>query len=256
MKTARIMMLGLALAAGGTALIIMANSPEPVRPRDAVLPPAATPATDDILVAAVDLPAGRSIGEADVVWQKWPAPNIQPNMFTRRQGEGPADLRGTYVRQPIAAGDPLRRDRLLRSGRVSGYLAATLQQGMRAVAVPIDPQGLSSAGGFIQPNDRVDVVKIIREEEGRGLDSQSVQTILLNARVLAIGQSMVERATSATTATLEVTPEQGEMLILAQRTAQLTLVLRPLSEDEATARSVERESITTIVRHGLVQGVR
>jgi pilus assembly protein CpaB len=83
-----------------------------------------------------------------------------------------------------------------------------------------------------------------------------VQTILLNARVLAIGQNMVERTTSATTATLEVTPEQGEMLILAQRTSQLTLVLRPLSDDDAAARSVEREGITTVVRYGIVQGAR
>ena len=249
-------MLGLALATGGAALVLMATAPEPVRIREAVAPPPASPPTDEILIALVDLPTGRAIGEADVAWQKWPSAHIQPNMIARRQGEAPSDLRGTYVRQPIAAGDPVRRDRLLRTGRASGYLAATLQQGLRAVAIPIDPQGLSSAGGFIQPNDRVDVVKISRDADGNGFDSQSVQTILLNARVLAIGQNMVERATSATTATLEVTPEQGEMLILAQRTSQLTLVLRPLSDDDATARSVEREGITTIVRYGIVQGAR
>jgi Flp pilus assembly protein CpaB len=62
---------------------------------------------------------------------------------------------------------------------------------------------------------------------------------------------------SATTATLEVTPEQGEMLILAQRTSQLTLVLRPLADEEgATGQSLEREGISTVVRYGIVQGAR
>ena len=251
MRRLRILMLGLALAAGATALVIMNTAPAPVR--NVVSAPVPNVATDDVAVAANDLPIGRALSDADVTWQKWPQANLQPGMVTRRQGE---ELRGAFVRQAIIAGDPIRREKLLRTGRVSGYLAATLQPGLRAVAIPIDPQGLSSAGGFIQPNDRVDVVKIARDEDGRGFDSQSVQTILLNARVLAIGQNMVDRAVSATTATLEVTPEQGEMLILAQRTSQLTLVLRPLADDEGAGRSVEREGITTIVRHGIVQGAR
>ncbi|MEN9709910.1 MAG: hypothetical protein RIQ68_2318 [Pseudomonadota bacterium] len=251
MRRLRILMLGLALAAGGTALVIMNNAPAPVR--QIASAPALNIATEDVAVAANDLPVGRALSDADVSWQKWPQANVQPGMITRRQSE---ELRSAFVRQNIIAGDPIRREKLLRTGRVSGYLAATLQPGLRAVAIPIDPQGLSSAGGFIQPNDRVDVVKIARDEEGRGFDSQSVQTILLNARVLAIGQNMVDRAVSATTATLEVTPDQGEMLILAQRTSQLTLVLRPLADEEGAGRSVEREGITTIVRYGIVQGAR
>ncbi len=252
MRRLRILMLGLALAAGGTALVIMNQAPAPLR--QVVAPPAPNVTTEDVAVAANDLTIGRALSDADVSWQKWPKANVLPGMITRQQAE---DLRGSFVRQAIVAGDPIRREKLLRTGRVSGYLAATLQPGLRAVAIPIDPQGLSSAGGFIQPNDRVDVVKISRDEDGRGFDSQSVQTILLNARVLAIGQNIVERAASATTATLEVTPDQGEMLILAQRTSQLTLVLRPLVDEEGAAgRSVEREGITTIVRNGIVQGAR
>ena len=253
MRRLRILMLGLALATGGTALVIMNQAPAPIR-QVVVAPSVPNVAMEDVAVAANDLTIGRALSDADVSWQKWPKANVLAGMISRQQAE---DLRGAFVRQAIVAGDPIRREKLLRTGRISGYLAATLQPGLRAVAIPIDPQGLSSAGGFIQPNDRVDVVKISRDEDGRGFDSQSVQTILLNARVLAIGQNIVERAASATTATLEVTPEQGEMLILAQRTAQLTLVLRPLVDEEGAAgRSVEREGITTIVRNGIVQGAR
>ncbi len=261
MKTARIMMLGLALAAGGTALLIMNYAPVPERVRDALAPVPIVDA-DEILVAAVDLPIGRSLTETDFVWQKWPLANIQPAMIARRQGDVMAELRGAFVRQPIVAGDPIRREKLLRTGRASGYLAATLQPGLRAVAIPIDAQGLSSAGGFIQPNDRVDVVKISRDDDGRGFDPQSVQTILQNARVLAIGQNATDRnpdraTTNATTATLEVTPEQGEMLILAQRQSQLTLVLRPLADTESAASTpAARDGLATIVRFGIIQGAR
>ena len=255
MRTARIMMLGLALAAGGTALVIMANAPKPITVSQVINPP--DPASDEILVASVDLPQGRALSDTDVTWQKWPSANVQPGMITRKQGEAANDLRGAYVRQPIAAGDPIRRERLLRTGRASGYLAATLQPGLRAIAIPIDAQGLSTAGGFIQPNDRVDVVKISRDDEGRGLDLHHVHTLLFNVRVLAIGANITERAPNATTATLEVTADQGEMLILAQRTSQLTLALRAQADqDLPTTGGLEREGITTIIRSGFVQGVR
>ena len=128
---------------------------------------------------------------------------------------------------------------------------------MRTVAIPIDGQGIASAGGFILPNDRVDVVRIGRDDDTRTNDALGVQTIMTNIRVLAVGQNaqerMSERNTIGPTATLEVSPEQAEILVLAQRTAQLSLVLRPLSEAGAAARQTARDSALSIVRYGNVQ---
>ena len=95
----------------------------------------------------------------------------------------------------FAAGEPLRRDRLVK-GPHSGFLAAILSKGSRAVAINIDTQGSSEAGGFILPNDRVDVIHIF-QDEGAVRNSFVSQTILTNIRVLAIGQNFQEKMGSA-----------------------------------------------------------
>jgi pilus assembly protein CpaB len=195
--------------------------------------------------------------ESDLVWKPWPSSMIQPGMIRRRAGGDPvADLRGAFVRQPFLAGEPVRRDKLLRTARNSGYVAATLTPGMRAIAIPIDAQGLATAGGFIFPNDRVDILSAPRAEVAEG---QVVRTLLSNVRVLAIGQNIAERAGErvlmGATATLEVTPEQSERLLLAQRTSSLALALRALADAGTSAPIEAGDSIVSVVRYG-AQGAK
>ncbi|MGH6935691.1 MAG: Flp pilus assembly protein CpaB, partial [Methylocella sp.] len=146
------------------------------------------------------------------------------------------ELQGSLVRSNFAAGEPLRPDRLVKGPR-SGFLAAALSKGSRAVAINIDTQGSSTAGGFILPNDRVDVIRIFHDEDTahKGAGSSFVsQTILTNVRVLAIGQNFQEkngeRVITGANATLELTPAQAETIILEQRVGQLSLVLRSMND--------------------------
>ncbi len=259
MKLVRIIMLGLALVAGGLALLIMMNAPAPVQ--EVAAPPAPVVQMEDVLVATSDLPPGRMIEDADFSWHKTAPVNVQPGMILRRTGDTLNDLRGAYVRQAIAAGEPIRRERLIRAGRAAGFMAANLPPGMRAVAISIDPSGLTSAGGFVQPSDRVDVVKLARDEEGITADAQGAQVVLRNVRVLAIGQLAernLERPVNAATATLEVTPAQAELLLVAQRTAHLTLVLRSANEQgQAPEAGAEAAGgIANVVRYGVLTGAR
>ena len=259
MKLVRIIMLGLALVAGGLALLIMMNAPAPVP--EVAAPQAPVVPMEEVLVAAGELSPGRVIDEADLAWQKTAAANVQPGMILRRNGEALNDLRGAYVRQAIGAGEPIRRERLIRAGRAAGFMAANLPAGMRAVAIAIDPGGLTSAGGFVQPSDRVDVVKMARDEEGVTADAQGAQVLLRNVRVLAIGQVAernLERPVNAATATLEVTPAQAELLLVAQRTAHLTLVLRPIAEQAAAPETGVDQTggIANVVRYGVLTGAR
>ena len=113
-----------------------------------------------------------------------------------------------------------------------------LPSGMRAVAINIDPSGGATAGGFILPNDRVDVIRVYRDEEqtkALGVEVNTAQTILTNVRVLAIGQTVQEKGGEKTVvganATLELDPAQAELIVLAQRTAgagNLHLTLRSM----------------------------
>jgi pilus assembly protein CpaB len=235
MKTARLAVLGAALAAGITAAILASESKPP---QIAAAPPPVL--TDGVLVAAKELTFGAAVDESALRWEDWPMDHI-PEGLVRRSAlpGGIEELQGSVVRANFAAGEPLRRDRLVK-GPHSGFLATVLPSGSRAVAINIDTQGSSTAGGFILPEDRVDVIHIFHDDDAarKGVANSFVsQTILTNIRVLAIGQNFQEkngeRVVAGANATLELTPSQSETIILAQRTGQLSLVLRGMADMKA-----------------------
>jgi pilus assembly protein CpaB len=237
MKTARLAVLGVALAAGiGAAFLASTSKP----PATAAAPP--PPSTDGVLVAANELSFGAAVDASDVRWEDWPQDHIPEGLIRKSASPGGvAELQGSIVRSNFAAGEPLRRDRLVK-GPHSGFLAAILSKGSRAVAINIDTQGSSEAGGFILPNDRVDVIHIFQDEGAarNGVANSFVsQTILTNIRVLAIGQNFQEkngeRVITGANATLELTPFQAETIVLAQRVGQLSLILRSMTDANAAA---------------------
>ena len=146
-------------------------------------------------------------------------------------------------------------------------MSAILPSGMRAVAIKIDNGGDTSAGGFILPNDRVDVVRLARDDEAtkaRGVEVINAQTILANVRVLAIGQNVEEqngkKVVTGANATLELDPDQVNLIILAQHSgnSNLHLVLRSLADSGGPARTVaetngDAKSGLTVVRFGAAQ---
>lgn len=243
MKTARLAVLGIALVAGIAAAVLASRSKPPEI--TAAPPP---PSTDAVLVAAKELTFGAVVDASDMRWEDWPTDHIPEGVVRKSVSPGGVeDLQGSFVRSNFAAGEPLRRDRLVK-GPHSGFLAAVLSKGSRAVAINIDTQGSSTAGGFILPEDRVDVVHIFQQAVGvsddnakrNGIDKSFVsQTILTNIRVLAIGQNFQEkngeRVITGANATLELTPFQAETIVLAQRTGQLSLVLRSITDANAAA---------------------
>ena len=146
-------------------------------------------------------------------------------------------------------------------------MSAILPAGMRAVAIKIDNSGDSSAGGFILPNDRVDVIRVYRDDEAtraRGSEIIGTQTILTNVRVLAIGQNVQEengkKVVAGGNATLELDPAQSELVVLAQHSggSNLHLVLRSLVDSGGateTASDIQSGASggLTIVRYGAPQ---
>ncbi|WP_158810686.1 Flp pilus assembly protein CpaB [Beijerinckia sp. L45] len=254
MKTARLVVIGVALAAGlGAAYIVMdSKPPEPVR----VVVPAAPVETDAVLVAARDIGFGAVITADDMRWQPWPKGQMPQGIIEKSLRPNAFDeIKGSIVRSNFLAGEPFRPDRLVK-GTGSGFLSAVLPSGARAVAINIDEKGTTTAGGFILPNDRVDVVRTFHAEDGAP-GSFASETILTNIRVLAIGQSVQEksgeRVVAGGTATLELTPEQAERVILAQRTSQLSLTLRSMADSaqEVVAPTIIAQPPSmTIVRFG------
>lgn len=260
MKPIRLAILGTALAAGIGAAIMVASPKPPEPPKLTIVH--APVATDDILVASKELELGTVIQKDDLHWQSWPKSDIPPSVIRRSATPtGLADYMGALVRNPFAAGEPIYPDRLVKAGSTS-FMAAILPSGMRAVAINIDQQGSQTAGGFILPNDHVDVIHTYRDEDAAkaGVPNPMVsETILHNIKVLAIGQNIEERNNErvvvGSNATLELTPQQVETIVLAQRIGQLSLSLRSLadSKDSATADQdgSQKPNAMTIVRYGI-----
>ena len=131
------------------------------------------------------------------------------------------------------AGEPLRRSKLVGEGR--SFMSSILPSGKRAVATQISAD--TSAGGFILPNDTVDVIMTRRSDTGTGGETGFItETILKNIRVLAIDQKIQEDEEGrlvivGNTATLELTPQQAEIITVAQQMAdRLTLALRSVAD--------------------------
>src|ERR1700736_835456 len=237
MKAARIVVLAVALGAGGIAAYLASGSKEP--------PPAA-PApvvqidTVDILVAKGDINMGQVVAANDIQWQVWPA-SAASSYFVRRKDRPDAieQLTGSITRSPFVAGEPIREAKLIKANG-SGFMAALLPSGMRAVSTEISPE--TGAGGFILPNDRVDVLLTRRDREAEkatGIESHISETILTNVRVLAIDQTIEEkngqRVVVGRTATLELSPHQAETLAVSRQRGVLSLALRSLIDANAHA---------------------
>ncbi|SDL84820.1 Flp pilus assembly protein CpaB [Maricaulis salignorans] len=226
-----------------------------------------------ILAARRDLAIGERVGAADFYWQSWPDEAMSPGYIAENRGAGIEDFAGSVVRAPIGEGEPITGRRLVQPGD-AGFMAAVLSPGMRAVAVPISAE--RGAGGFILPNDRVDVIVSFEEDVAsqRGTTRAYVaRTIVENARVLAIDQTYGEGEENVVgeTATLELTPDQARAVSLAVARGEIALVLRSLLDNEggpvllnggegaATGRDADsdnsRQRSVTLIRYGHSQTV-
>lgn len=256
MNTARIVVLIIALGAGGVAAYLASgsdNKPAPVQP-------VAQMETVDILVAKSDIGLGQTVKLEDLLWQTWPASTVS-NTFIRRSDRPDAttQVAGSIARATFIAGEPIREQKLVKADG-SGFMAAILPTGMRAVSTEISPE--TASGGFILPNDRVDVVLTRHQKNPDHADSNDIvvsQIILSNIRVLAIDQAPKEKdgqnSLVGRTVTLELKPEQTATLAAARQAGSLSLALRSIADANAVEipddNAAKRGVSVNVVRYGI-----
>lgn len=261
MKPARLIVLLIAVVAGGLAFmlsggerqVIVQQVPQIVRPQAE---------TVEILVAKVDIGVGRAVSADDLTWQAWPVAAAGP-LFIRRSNRPNAieEFKSAVARSPFIAGEPIRDQKLIRADG-SGFMSAILPAGMRAISTEISAE--TGAGGFILPNDRVDVILTRRDQTAQqqgGNDGIVSETILRNIRVLAIDQAIEEkngsRVVIGKTATLELNGQQAEILAQARQRGTLSLALRSLADakpnllSETTEDPQQTSSRINFVRFGI-----
>jgi pilus assembly protein CpaB len=257
MNRARIIVLTIAIGAGGVAAYLASGADKAPAPAE----PVAQLQTVDVLVAKADINLGQTVTPNDMIWQSWPA-STASNAFIRRSDRPDAtkEITGSIARSPFIAGEPIREPKLIKSNG-SGFMAAILPQGMRAISTEISPE--TGAGGFILPNDRVDVILTRREKNPDPKASGDLvipEIILSNVRVLAIDQAPKEKDGQNTvvgkTVTLELKPEQTPLLAAARQAGTLSLALRSIAdvnqvEVAVEDRSRQRGNNINVVRYGV-----
>lgn len=259
MKAARLVVLTVAIGAGGVAALLAGRSEKPPETKPDVV---AAPTTIDILVAKADIPMGSTLSSGNVEWQAWPISASAGNFIRKPDRPGAIEnLSGHIARVPFVTGEPIREAKLV-DAKGSGFMAAILPSGKRAVATTISPE--TGAGGFILPNDHVDVVLSHRDKEAEkkngGGEVNVSEIILSNIRVLAIDQNVEEKngqkVVVGKTATLELSPSQVETLTQAQsqQGGIISLALRSITDASAIDAPREKsanKSGVNIVRFGV-----
>jgi len=187
--------------------------------------------TTKILVARSKIKIGQMVSSGDLKWQEWPKNAINSSYVNiSRNKNAFKDFDKSIARTTFQVGEPIIVHKLIKRNQ-GGVMAAILTPGMRAISTTI--KEATSAGGFILPNDRVDVI-LSRKLRGNNEVKYISSTILSNVKVLAIGQIIEQQkgvqSAKGKTATLELTLAQSETLSIAENMGDLTLALRSLSE--------------------------
>jgi pilus assembly protein CpaB len=247
-NAARIGVLVLALVAAGLAALLARGLVSSDSEKQAETKVVEEP-TAEVLVSVQNLQIGQRVRASDLRWQRWPEAALNNAYVTKTQRPTAAEeYTGSVARSAILSGEPVTEDKLV-SLTGAGFMSALITPGMRAAAVRITPE--TSAGGFILPNDRVDILDVTRG-----------QTILRNVRVLAIDKRFNdkdgEQVVVGKTATLELTPSQVELIAVAETEGQLALSLRSMGDEGLVGdeQADSSGSVVKIVRYGATQSVR
>ncbi len=278
MKLSRVAVLGVAAGAGLIAMVLALNltapsSPSPPPPKQANLN------TEKVLVATKDVSMGTTLTAGDVAWRDWPKDSVAGQFITGGAHDSEVAVVGAVARARIYSGEPISDAKLIHTDR--GFMSAILPEGKRAVAIKIAAD--TSAGGFILPNDHVDVImtRRVSQTDANGTPEYVTETILNNVRVLAIDQTVEKMNTKdggagadtvvGRTATLELTPEQAKIITVAQQMSdRLNLALRSISDSALDPTDASKDALgliggpngqgtVTLVKNGIskkVTGVR
>jgi pilus assembly protein CpaB len=200
-------------------------------------PIAAPKPSRSVLIARAALKRGQILRPEELIWQVWPDGELDKNYIVLGGPRDPDSFAGWVVRNPVAAGEPIAEEKIIAPGD-RGFLAAVLTPGMRAISVPVTVT--SGISGFIFPGDKVDLVLSYpvpspagskTDSGGKAYEHKASETVLRDVRVIGIDQRLDGKpgeAVVAHTATLEITPKQGEIIALASEIGKVSLTLRSL----------------------------
>lgn len=208
----------------------------------------------DVIVARKDIPEDTMIVGDLLETRSVPQQFVQPYAAVRIM-----DALGLYTKVPIAKGEQLMTNKLRRTSErpIGDTLSAVTPEGKRAVTIGID--ALSGVGGFVRPDDTVDVLWTFQIPQP-GTNERDLVTLSLfqNVQVLGVGSQIIGAvpspdekkaaapAAAATTVTLALEPQAAAVLLYAREQGQITLVLRSRMEKEQRVEVVPANMATVM----------
>jgi pilus assembly protein CpaB len=172
-----------------------------------------------VVVADADITAGTPLSARLVKMVDWPQ-----RLVPAQAVQNISQIEGRVLIMPLAKGEPILLTKLAPEGTAAG-LGGLLQKDMRAYTIKVDD--VSGVAGFIHPGDRVDILMTVAMPHS---GEQFSKVVLQDIKVLTAGQVWQQAGSgdpkSVNTVTLEVTPEQSEVLNLASAQGRIHLSLR------------------------------
>jgi pilus assembly protein CpaB len=230
MNRGRIIVLVMAVACAGLAMLLMKNMVK--APRTKIVKQEVSEI--QVLVAKTDISLGKRLKPRDMKWQPWPGSAAKGYITKRRNPKAIQEFTGSVARVSIGSGDPIRAKKLVKADQ-GGVMAAILPTGVRAISIEVS--NAAGVSGLILPNDRVDLILTTKNSRGPEKKSSS-ETLLKNVRVLAIGTSFEskngQKSIKGKTATLALSPNQVEIVTQARSRGKIWLSLRSLADASET----------------------
>lgn len=193
---------------------------------------------EDVVVAARDIPAGTPLSDDYITTKSVPRQFLPPSPLMARD----IDI---YRGQPVAQNIEAEAMILTEDFAVTDMartLSGRIPEGERAMAIPVD--AISGVAGLLRPGDRVDLLgtfpvgqedELIPEAQGGESVGYVTMSLLQNVTLLAVGQEISDipsgqqrgqRTGGYSNVTLSLTPDEAELMVIAQTRGQLQLLLR------------------------------
>jgi pilus assembly protein CpaB len=235
--------LGFGLLGAGGARSYIAGELDAGRRRAAV-----TEERVDVVVAKRTLAPGDAVSAETMAVRRvasalLPSGVVSPDEFPAYDGR--------TLRVAMRPGEPLFAAAL--APTQAAALSSRIPPGTRAMTIVVDE--VNSVSGMLRPGDRIDLMFTVRPRSGSRLPVGEVATPLMaNLLVLATGtRTAVEPGRQAPTRfgaiTVEVTPEQAQKLILAQRSGRITALLRhPDDQAKSTREALDLDALLGLAR--------
>ncbi|MBI2823559.1 MAG: Flp pilus assembly protein CpaB [Planctomycetia bacterium] len=181
-----------------------------------------------IFVALTDIGLGDPLTPEVLKLEEWPKTKAPTGALTKLE-----DIEGRRARAKFYGGEPIIEAKLLAKGDQGSGATDLIPKGFRVVSVKVDDV---SGSGLILPGDRVDVLVHLQDSPGREVDKTSTRTFLHNIKVFAVNdvfsrESNGETAITAKTISLLVTPQQAEMVTMANEMGKIRLVMRSADDE-------------------------